>query len=75
MVDAMKVKGSIYFATLQEYVIFETELYTFVHTVKSEQSIHICALFECMRCILQVKKYRKLFAHLCCTLSAQRVIL
>ena len=28
MVDAMKVKRSIYFATLQGYVIFETELYT-----------------------------------------------
>ena len=27
MVDAMKVKRSIYFATLQGYVIFETELY------------------------------------------------
>ena len=27
MVDAMKVKRSIYFATLQGHVIFETELY------------------------------------------------
>ena len=27
MVDATKVKRSIYFATLQWYVIFETELY------------------------------------------------
>ena len=27
MVDAMEVKRSIYFATLQGYVIFETELY------------------------------------------------
>ena len=27
MVDAMKVKRSIYFATLQGYVIFETKLY------------------------------------------------
>ena len=29
MVDAMKVKRSIYFATLQGYVIFETELYMY----------------------------------------------
>ena len=28
MIDSMKVKRSIYFATLQGYVIFETELYT-----------------------------------------------
>ena len=27
MVDAMKLKRSIYFATLQGYVIFETKLY------------------------------------------------
>ena len=27
MIDAMKMKRSIYFATLQGYVIFETELY------------------------------------------------
>ena len=27
MIDSMKVKRSIYFATLQGYVIFETELY------------------------------------------------
>ena len=30
MVDAMKVKRSIYFATLQGYVIFETELYSHI---------------------------------------------
>ena len=30
MIDAMKVKRSIYFATLQGYVIFETELYMVV---------------------------------------------
>ena len=29
MNDAMKAKRSIYFATLQGYVIFETELYLF----------------------------------------------
>ena len=27
MIDAMKMKRSIYFATLQGYVIFETKLY------------------------------------------------
>ena len=27
MIDAVKMKRSIYFATLQGYVIFETELY------------------------------------------------
>ena len=30
MVDAMKVKRSIYFATLQGYVIFETKLYLYI---------------------------------------------
>ena len=29
MIDSMKVKRSIYFATLQGYVIFETELYIY----------------------------------------------
>ena len=33
IVDAMKVKRSIYFATLQGYVIFETELYIVVHSI------------------------------------------
>ena len=33
MIDAMKVKRSVYFVTLQGYVIFETELYMYKNSV------------------------------------------
>ena len=36
MIDAMKMKRSIYFATLQGYVIFETELYVSIHRISIE---------------------------------------
>ena len=40
MIDSMKVKRSIYFATLQGYVIFETELYMY-NGKHSEQLLEV----------------------------------
>ena len=40
MVDAMKVKRSINFATLQGYVIFETELYIIDNLIYSNFGIY-----------------------------------
>ena len=48
MIDSMKVKRSIYFATLQGYVIFETELYMFLGvTHKLESSF--CFISWCLK--------------------------